>query len=73
MKKIIVPVDFSDTALNAALYAGHLAEFYGADLWLYHAYEMMVPATEYGYSYVSEKELQEAAMQELETFTGAIK
>jgi len=72
MKKIIVPVDFSDTAFNAARYAGNMAEFYGADLWLYHAYEMMVPATEYGYSYVSEREMQEAAMQELESFKNKI-
>jgi nucleotide-binding universal stress UspA family protein len=72
MKKIIVPIDFSDTALNAALYAGNMAEFYGADLWLYHAYEMLVPATEYGYTYISEKELHEAAVQELELFKNKI-
>ena len=72
MKKIIVPIDFSDTALNAALYAGNMAEFYGADLWLYHAYEMLVPAPEYGYTYVSEKELQQSALQELELFKNKI-
>lgn len=68
MKKIIAPVDFSDAAANAAIFAGNLAEFYGAELWLYHSYEMIVPATEYGYSYVSFTEMQEAAVHELEAF-----
>ncbi|MBS1511360.1 MAG: universal stress protein [Bacteroidetes bacterium] len=68
MKKIIAPVDFSDAAANAAIFAGNLAEFYGAELWLYHTYEMAVPVTEYGYTYISITEMQEAAMHELESF-----
>ena len=68
MKKIIAPVDFSDTAANAAIFAGNLAEFYGAELWLYHSYEMVVPVTEYGYSYISIGEMQQAAEHELEEF-----
>lgn len=68
MKKIIAPVDFSDAAANAAIFAGNLAEFYGAELWLYHSYEMIVPVTEYGYSYISITEMQEAAEHELEEF-----
>jgi len=68
MKKIIAPVDFSDAAANAAIFAGNLAEFYGAELWLYHSYEMIVPVTEYGYSYVSMTEMQEAAEHELDEF-----
>lgn len=68
MKKIIVPVDFSDTAANAAIFAGNLAEFYGADLWLYHSYEMIIPITEYGYSYISPTEMEHAAEFELEEF-----
>jgi len=72
MKKIIAPVDFSDTAANAAVFAGNLAEFYGAELWLYHSYEMMIPVTEYGYSYVSITEMQEAAEHELQSFKNRI-
>jgi nucleotide-binding universal stress UspA family protein len=72
MKKIIAPVDFSDTAANAAIFAGSLAEFYGAELWLYHSYEMTVPATEYGYTYINIAEMQEAAEHELEEFKNRI-
>jgi nucleotide-binding universal stress UspA family protein len=68
MKKIIAPVDFSDAAANAAIFAGSLADFYGADLWLYYSYEMVIPAMEYGYSYVSITEMQQAAEHELEEF-----
>jgi nucleotide-binding universal stress UspA family protein len=68
MKKIIVPVDFSDTAANAAQFAGNLAEFYGAEMWFYHAYEMIIPITEYGYSFISPNEMQQAAEHELEEF-----
>ncbi len=66
MKKIIAPVDFSDAAYHTALFAADMAEFYGAELWLYHAYENTIPLTEYGYSYVSIPQLQETAEQELE-------
>jgi nucleotide-binding universal stress UspA family protein len=72
MKKIIAPVDFSDAAANAAVFAGNLAEFYGAELWLYHSYEMMIPVTEYGYSYISITEMQEAAEHELESFKNKV-
>jgi nucleotide-binding universal stress UspA family protein len=68
MKKIIAPVDFSDAAANAAIFAGSLAEFYGADLWLYYSFEMAIPAMEYGFSYVSVAEMQQAAEHELEIF-----
>jgi hypothetical protein len=40
MKRIVVPVDFSATASNSADFAANLASFYGAELWLYHAYEI---------------------------------
>ncbi|MGF2414283.1 universal stress protein [Ferruginibacter sp.] len=72
MKKIIAPVDFSDTAANAAIFAGNLAEFYGAELWLYHSYEVVVPVTEYGYSYVSITEMQQAAEHELAEFKNRV-
>ena len=41
MKTVIVPIDFSDTSLNAAEYATHfLAGHYGVEIILYHCYEM---------------------------------
>jgi len=67
MKNIIVPVDFSATAENAASFAGELAAFYHADLHLYHAYGTYTPLSEYAYL-VSTGEMQEAADFELEKF-----
>ena len=41
MKTVIVPIDFSDTSLNAAEYAAHfLAGHSGIEIILYHCYEM---------------------------------
>jgi nucleotide-binding universal stress UspA family protein len=68
MKKIIAPVDFSEAAANAAIFAGNLAEFYGADLWLYHTYEVVVPVSALGYPFVTPGEMQQAAVYELEQF-----
>lgn len=40
MKTVIVPIDFSDTSLNAAEYAARfLAGHYGVEIILYHCYE----------------------------------
>lgn len=65
MKKIIVPVDFSPAASNAALFAGELAAFYGADIWLYHTYETPVAISEFAYPLFDTNELQKAADNEL--------
>jgi nucleotide-binding universal stress UspA family protein len=65
MKRIIAPVDFSATAENAAVYAGKLAAFYGAELWLYHAYSLPIPT---GYPLVTANEMQEAADGEMDDF-----
>jgi len=67
MKKIIVPVDFSSTSTNAAEFAGNLAIFYGAEVWLYHAYEMPVGIGEIAWPLFDVSELQKAAEQELES------
>lgn len=67
MKKIIVPVDFSATAENAAFFAAELAAFYHADLYLYHAYGTYVPTNEYAWM-VSMNEMQDAAAFEMEKF-----
>ncbi|MEN9571058.1 MAG: hypothetical protein RL172_2289, partial [Bacteroidota bacterium] len=66
MKKIIIPVDFSTTAANAAAFAGELAVFYGADLFLYHTYEIPVGVGEATYPLFDVSELQKAAEHELE-------
>ncbi len=68
MKKIIAPVDFSETSENAAIFAGSLAAFYGADLWLYHSYEINIPISGFDFPYVNTGEMQEAAEYELEQF-----
>jgi nucleotide-binding universal stress UspA family protein len=66
MKTIIVPVDFSAAAANAAEYAGNLALFYGADIWLYHAYEAPIALSEFAYPVFDVNEMQKAAEYELE-------
>lgn len=72
MKKIIVPVDFSVTAANAAEFAGNLSIFYGAEVWLYHAYQMPIPLGEVAYPLFDVGEVQQAAEQELEILKGTI-
>lgn len=66
MKTIIVPVDFSTTATNAAEFAGNLAAFYGAEIWLYHAYQIPIALSEFAYPVVDIAEMQKAADHELE-------
>eukprot|EP01136_Pigoraptor_vietnamica_P023430 Opistho-1_new@75528 len=40
MKKILVPIDFTDTAENAFVYALEMAKFYNAELLLLHTFDM---------------------------------
>jgi nucleotide-binding universal stress UspA family protein len=68
MKRIIAPVDFSEASANAAIFAGNLAEFYGAELLLYHTYELTIPVSAFGYPFVTPHEMQDAANYELEQF-----
>jgi len=68
MKNIIAAVDFSKVSVNAARYAAQLAEFYKANIWIYHSYQLPVTANEIGYPFVGAAELQNLAdfnMQEL--------
>ena len=47
MKTVIVPIDFSETSVNAAKYAAQLLTgHYGVDMVLYHMYEKQSQATE---------------------------
>jgi nucleotide-binding universal stress UspA family protein len=66
MKTIIVSVDFSTPAVNAAEFAANLASFYGADIWLYHAFEIPIALSEFAYPVVDVEEMQKAADHELE-------
>ena len=66
MKTIIVPVDFSNTASNAAEFAGNIALFYGAEIWLYHSYEAPVALSEFAYPVFDVAEMQKAAEFEME-------
>ncbi|NOU38758.1 MAG: universal stress protein [Ferruginibacter sp.] len=68
MKRILVPVDFSTTAENAAIFAVQLAEFYKADLWLYHSYQLIAPYTEIGFSAITPADLLNATEFELDEF-----
>lgn len=67
MNKIIVPVDFSATAENAAFFAAELAAFYHAELHLYNAYGTYTPVSEYAWV-VTTDEMQDAATFEMDKF-----
>ncbi len=66
MKTIIVPVDFSENSANATEFAANLAAFYGADILLYHAYQLPVIIHEFAYPVFDIEETQRAAEHELE-------
>ncbi len=66
MKIIIAPVDFSNSATNAAEFAGNLAAFYGAEIWLYHAYQIPIALSEFAYPVVDIAEMQKAAEHEMD-------
>lgn len=68
MQKILIPVDFSETAANAAEFAGNLAIFYNAQIYLYHSYEIPVGIAEYPFPILNVNEMQEAADNELNLF-----
>ena len=66
MKTVIVSVDFSTTSTNAAEFAANLAAFYGAEIWLYHAFQIPIALSEFAYPVVDIAEMQKAADHELE-------
>jgi nucleotide-binding universal stress UspA family protein len=45
MKKILVPIDFSEISRNAEKYAVSLARVFGAEIQLLHVYKELMPAT----------------------------
>lgn len=66
MKIIIVPVDFSIASTNAAEFAGNLAAFYGAEMWLYHAYQIPIALSEFAYPVADIDEMKKASEHELD-------
>jgi nucleotide-binding universal stress UspA family protein len=66
MKTIIAPVDFSPSSEKAAFFACNLAAFYGAELKLFHTYEMPVAVGEFAVPLFDIAEMQKAADHELE-------
>jgi nucleotide-binding universal stress UspA family protein len=68
MKNILVPVDFSTTAKNSAIYAANLAKEIGATrLVLYNAYSMPL-ATEMSWAVLQTEELQKASEEGLRDY-----
>ncbi len=65
MKTLLVPVDFSDTSLNAARYAAGLAKQVGAKIILIHAYEPPVSYPLRDGIQVSDEGIKEINLQEL--------
>src|SRR5436190_21951755 len=58
MKSFLVATDFSTPSREAALYAANLANLFGAELTLLHAYLLPTPVSEVTYVMISVEELQ---------------
>ncbi|MCU0388242.1 MAG: universal stress protein [Chitinophagaceae bacterium] len=72
MKNILVPVDFSSTAKNSAMYAAALARELGAEkIILYNAYSMPL-ATEMSWAVLQTEELQKASEEGLKAYKGEL-
>lgn len=68
MKTLVVPTDFSPAAVNAANYAADLALAIGAELFLFHAYQVPVNVTDVPLVLVSVDEMQESADKKIRQF-----
>lgn len=65
MKTLLVPTDFSATALNAANYAADMALVLGADLLLFHVYQVPVAVTDVPLVLLSVDDLKKNAIEKL--------
>jgi nucleotide-binding universal stress UspA family protein len=70
MKTLLVPTDFSPAALNAANYAADMALAIGADLLLFHVYQVPVAVTDVPLVFISVDDLRTSAVQKLEKLKG---
>ena len=68
MKKILVPIDFSETAFGAALYAAEMAQSISAKLILFHAYHPPLPAVGADYGILPDLDLDKENLIQLESF-----
>jgi nucleotide-binding universal stress UspA family protein len=73
MKTIIVPTDFSSTAVNACDYAIGLAKETGARLILFHVFHVPVPATEMPVMIVTPEEMEDESRRRLEKAVNSIR
>ena len=66
MKIILVPTDFSASAENAMVYAGHLARKLDASVLLLHVYQIPISMNDVPVMMVSAEELRHNAEQGLD-------
>ncbi len=66
LKKILVPLDFSDHSLKALLYARSFAKEFGAALFLLHVTEPVPYPSDVGFSPVMSTELEGALQKDAE-------
>lgn len=65
MKTLLAPTDFSPASINAVNYAADMALATGADLYLFHVYQMPLAITETPLPLISVDELREGAENRL--------
>ncbi|MGP8216861.1 MAG: universal stress protein [Bacteroidia bacterium] len=68
MKNILVPVDFSTTAENAAEYAAELAKLAKAKLILFNVYSVPVPVADVPVTNIPLEEVEWDSIEQLKTF-----
>ena len=66
MKTLLVPTDFSPASTNAMNYAADMALVIGADILLFHVYQVPVAVTDVPLILISVDELQEAAEKKIQ-------
>jgi nucleotide-binding universal stress UspA family protein len=71
IKKILVPIDFSDYSKNALKYAANFAKFFGAQISVIYVIEPLVYPSDFSLGQVAiptvEYDMQDKAKEELET------
>ena len=68
MKTILVPIDYSNTAMGAAIYASELARAISAKIILFHAYHPPLPTTGAEFGILPDLDLDKENEALLETF-----
>jgi nucleotide-binding universal stress UspA family protein len=68
MKKILIPIDYSDTSMNAACYAMNLAKEIGAKAILFHAFHIPIVPSETPVIIVTYDELEKDNIESMKSF-----